>query len=541
MGLRGFSHGFRIKSVRKPGCLFGGTQAFFLPPKPLTREAQNPDSGRVIRILSYFLLSAAVLRFAGAAPNIVFVVVDDMSPDMGAYGNAVIETPHLDALARESERFTHAFATTASCSASRSVILTGLHNHANGQYGHQHDFHGFESWLKVRGLPVLLEECGYRTAQIGKLHVAPQEVYRFQTYLKGSSRHPVAMAENCRDFIRSDEDRPFFLYFATSDPHRGGGKEEENDRLSPDRFGNLPDGKSRPGLERIAYDPAEVIVPPFLSDTQATRRELANYYTSISRIDQGVGQLVDLLKEAGKWEDTVFLFTADHGMAFPGAKTTVYEPGLRVPFLLRVPGRSRPGTVNKAMISFVDLTPTLLDLAGGYDTEKRAPLHPDSRDLGPLRPGDNRGPGDYDRFHGRSFLPVLGKNEVSGWDSVAASHTFHEIQMYYPMRVVRDRQYKLIWNLAYRQPFPFASDLWAASSWQAQYAQGLDAPFGAKTVGQYIQRPEFELYDVASDPNETRNLGDDPAFREILETYKGKIKTFQQETGDPWILKWRYE
>jgi len=100
----------------------------------------------------------------GAPKNIVFFIVDDMSSDTGAYGNPVIKTPHLDALAEDGTLFSQAFATTASCSASRSVVLTGLHNHANGQYGHQHAFHGFESWLKVRGLPILLEECGYRTA-----------------------------------------------------------------------------------------------------------------------------------------------------------------------------------------------------------------------------------------------------------------------------------------------------------------------------------------------------------------------------------------
>ena len=492
------------------------------------------------RILTLVLFAATLTLSAATPKNIVFFVVDDMSPDTGAYGNPVIKTPHLDALSKDATLFSHAFATTASCSASRSVILTGLHNHANGQYGHQHDFHGFESWLKVRGLPVLLEECGYRTAQIGKLHVAPQEVYRFQTYLKGNPRHPVDMAENCVDFVSSDDERPFFLYFATSDPHRGGGVDNQSP-YKPDLFGNLPNGKARAGIERVNYPPGDVIVPPFLSDTPETRAELSHYYTSISRIDQGVGKLIQAIKDAGKWEKTLFIFTADHGMAFAGAKTTVYEPGLRVPFIVRQPYLEKRPAWNHAMISHIDITPTLLDFAGGYDAEKRYSIHPDSRSLGRVRPGDNRGPKAYDRFHGRSILPILAETEPKGWDEIGASHTFHEIQMYYPMRVLRDRRYKLIWNVAHGQPYPFASDLWAATSWQAQWKKGANAPYGTKSVDQYVNRPQFELYRVATDPTESVNLAEDPDHASILEDMKVRLKKFQLDTGDPWALKWKYE
>lgn len=158
-----------------------------------------------------------------------------------------------------------------------------------------------------------------------------------------------------------------------------------------------------------------------------------------------------------------------------------------------------------------------------------------------MRPGENRGPGRYDRFHGRSFLPILDETSPEGWDEISASHTFHEIQMYYPMRVLRDRQFKLIWNVAHDQPYPFASDLWAASSWQAQWEKGLDAPYGVKTVRQYIQRPPFELYRVASDPIESVNLADDPAHASVLEDMKRRLKASQEKTGDPWVMKWEYE
>jgi len=113
--------------------------------------------------------------------------------------------------------------------------------------------------------------------------------------------------------------------------------------------------------------------------------------------------------------------------------------------------------------------------------------------------------------------------------------------MYYPMRVVRDKKYKLIWNIAHGLPYPFASDLWAASSWQAQFQKGLDAPYGKKTVGQYIHRPAFELYDIEQDPYETNNLAFDPNYEKLLQQYQAKLKKYQEEMDDPWVMKWRYE
>ncbi len=113
--------------------------------------------------------------------------------------------------------------------------------------------------------------------------------------------------------------------------------------------------------------------------------------------------------------------------------------------------------------------------------------------------------------------------------------------MYYPMRVVRDQKHKLIWNIAHPLPYPFASDLWAASSWQAQFRKGMDAPYGQKTVGQYIHRPAFELYDIANDPNESKNLADESAHAETLAACKEKLKRIQKEMHDPWVMKWKYE
>ena len=132
-------------------------------------------------------------------PNVVLIVSDDHGREtLGCYGNPVIKTPNLDALAAEGVRFTNAFCTSASCSASRSVILSGMYNHANGQYGHQHSYHHFISFENIKTLPVLMTEAGYRTGRIGKYHVAPESVYKFDTALPGNSRSPVQMAQNCQ-------------------------------------------------------------------------------------------------------------------------------------------------------------------------------------------------------------------------------------------------------------------------------------------------------------------------------------------------------
>jgi len=491
------------------------------------------------RLLSPILASFAALLLAipaqAAKRNIVVFITDDQSPTMGCYGDKSAITPNMDKLAEEGALFTDAFCTTASCSASRSVVLTGLHNHANGHYGHLHSYHKFSSYPWVQTLPVLLAKKGYRTARIGKHHNGPEEVYFFEEKIPGNSRSPVEMANNCEEFINADNDKPFFLYFATSDPHRGGGKATELP-YGPDRFGNKPNKQAYPGISEVFFDPKKVNVPYFLPDTPTCRAELAQYYQSVSRIDQGLGRLVEILKRTGKWNDTLILFTSDHGMAFPGGKTTVYEGGLRVPFIVRNPYLKKKGFKNHAMISFIDITPTLLDFAGAFNRQDQ------TTDLATLKRGRGKNARNVPYpFHGRSFLPVLGEENPKGWDRINASHTFHEIQMYYPMRVVRDRKYKLIWNIAHQLPYPFASDLWAAPSFQAQYKQGMDALYGRKTVGEYINRPKFELFDIEANPEEYKNLAGDPAYAEVLQEYIAKMKAFQKETNDPWIMKWDYE
>lgn len=456
----------------------------------------------------YFCVVLALLFFSPAvslaAPkNVVLMVVDDQGLDAGCYGNTVIQTPHLDALAAEGTRFDNAFCTTASCSASRSVLLSGLHNHANGQYGHMHGYNNFHTQTFVQSLPVLLNQAGYRTCSIGKYHVQPEEIYHFEQYSNDGimgARSSIRMAENARTFIEQKDDRPFFLYFCTSDPHRS-------------RVGFAND-QTYPDVQEVEYDPESIPVPHFLPDLPETRQELAEYYQATTRADQGLGQLVKVLKETGHWNDTLVIYLSDNGIPFPGAKTNLYDPGMRLPLVIRSPEAKQKGVGSQAMVSFVDIAPTVLDFA-----EAKGPKY---------------------KLHGRSVLPVLEESNPGGWDEVYGSHTFHEITMYYPMRVIRTKQYKCILNLAHPLSFPFASDLYASDTWQAVLREGLDM-YGSRSVDSYLHRPQYELYDLEADPHEVNNLAEDADHAEVFAELKGKLEKFSKQTKDPWVVKYEYE
>ncbi len=467
----------------------------------------------------------AVAQTPAERPNIVLIVSDDHGREaVGCYGNKMVQTPNIDALAQQGILFTNAFATVASCSPSRSVLLSGLYSHSNGMYGLQNREHHFNSFDTVQSLPVLLEKAGYRTARIGKYHVGPDYVYRFQKILMGAivddpnsiGRSPVVMADLCKDFIADTSSQPFFLYYATDDPHRSStflpnGQPDFGGKV-PNAFGNRTQGY--PQVKEITYKPEEVIVPPYLTDTKGTREELAQYYQSISRLDQGIGRLVQHLKDAGKWDNTVIIYLSDNGAPFPGSKTNLYEPGIRLPCIMKLPHATVKNVRQDAMISWVDITPTLLDIAG-------------------VKPGT---------FYtqGRSFAGISTQQNVKGWDEVYASHTFHEVTMYYPMRVLRERKYKLIYNIASDITYPSSMDLYNSYTWQWLLNHGINR-LGQRSLRNYLHRPKFELYDVENDPAELHNLAANPAFASQLERMKAKIKAFELRTNDPWVNKWNFE
>lgn len=437
-----------------------------------------------------------------ARRNVLVLIADDLGQaELGCYGHPTIRTPNIDGLAASGVRFTNAFATTASCSASRSVLYTGLHNHANGQYGHAHGENNFRLLPAVETVFSLVARNGYRTGLVGKRHVGPDEKFVLDFQPRVNARDPNAIGAKVREFLAAPDERPFLLVVGFVDPHR-----------AQTGYGNPPASAD----ERLAgFAAGKIPVPPFLPDLPETRRELDDYCRAIERLDQGVGRVLAALADhqtrAAGGDDTLVVFLSDNGMPFPGAKTNLYEPGIRLPLIAR-----RAETRNRecpALVSFTDITPTILDWT-------------------------RSAPPNY-ALHGKSILPLVEGTTESIRKEVYLSHTFHEITMYYPMRGIRTERYKLIWNIAHPLPFPPASDLFASPTWQAVLSTG-QKRYGARAVERYLQRDEYELYDLEHDDNETKNLAQDPPHAELRADLARRLREFQVETNDPWLVRYQY-
>ena len=404
--------------------------------------------------------------------NVVLLVSDDQGLDMGSLGVAV-QTPVLDALGRQGTMFARAYAAVSSCSPSRAVLYTGLYTHQNGMYGLAHDVHNQGLKDGVETLPYWLKRAGYATALVGKKHVRPASAFPYDTELapeRSGIRDVALIADATELFIRGIGDQPFFITVGYSDPHR-----------APENFGNNPDW---PRVHRVRYDPAKVQVPSHLPDIPAVRADLAQYYESVSRLDEGVGMVREALARTGHADDTLIIFLSDNGRPFPGAKTNLYDPGLHLPLIVHAPG-APGGAVSDAMVSWIDIAPTILEWTGA---------------AGPSYP-----------LPGRSLLPLLGEQGQPGRDMVFASHDFHEINQYYPMRAIRTRTRSYIENLAWQLPYPVAGDVAQSESWKA-IAADPRIRLGKRTQAAYLQRPARELYNLERDPDEVRNLAEAAAM-----------------------------
>lgn len=421
--------------------------------------------------------------------NVLLIIADDQSYDP-------IKTPTLDALARSGTEFVMSYAAVASCSPSRSVLMTGLYPHTNGMFGLAHGVHNFHLVDGIQTLPSLLKQAGYTTALVGKYHLKPESAFNFDAHLAPEApgnRDVSHMASEAGTFFDSVGEQPFLLVMGYSDPHR-----------APINFGNT---QQWPDVPRKTYDPDRLTVPGSLPDLPEVRQDLAEYYQSVRRLDTGVGLLIDQLKASGKYDDTLIVYVSDHGRPFPGAKATLYEDGIHVPMFIISPDQKRREVKNRAMVSLVDIAPTIIEWANAPMPSYELP--------------------------GRSLLPIMEQEEPAGWDTVFASHTFHEVNQYYPMRAIRNQQYKYIRNLAHELPFPIPGDVAESPSWQAMLTTG--APVGQRSQSAYIHRPAEELYDLSADRLELRNLVDDAAHAEVLELLRAQLNEHRARTRDPWL------
>ncbi|MBL8238963.1 MAG: sulfatase [Bryobacterales bacterium] len=425
--------------------------------------------------------------------NVLFITADDLGLYLGCYGEKRIATPHLDKFAAEGVRFRTAYVAQASCSPSRSAMFTGLMPHANGQYGLANG--GFKLHEELRGatIPNLLKRAGYRTGIIGKLHVEPEDSFRWDYRQKGNETRRVrTVAPQAEAFLK--QDGPFFLMVNFSDPHAFA-KGQPREWYFPPEVEGIPEKPLAPSAETV-FDWQRV-------DNTAQRERTANYLNAVQRFDTGVGLLLAALERTGKAGDTLVIIIGDHGAPFARGKTTVYESGLRVPFLVRWPGVSRPHVSDK-FVSTVDILPTILDAAG-----VGLPPH---------------------KLHGTSLRGVVRDPRAKWREYLAAEFHFHGAKPFYPRRAIRDSRYKLIHNLLAGSAKPSTG----IDGDTAFPRSATDAPADARQAFQtFANPPEYELYDLDADPVEFRNLAGDPGHAAALRRLQGALLAWRKKTQDP--------
>ena len=310
-----------------------------------------------------------------------------------------------------------------------------------------------------------------------------------------------------------ESNRPFHLTIGFPDPHR----DETRGGFANDAKEVLEAGLDK---EVPAYSREDVVIQEFMTDCKELRTELVQYYTSINRMDLGVGLVLEALRKRGLDQNTLVIFTSDNGAPFINSKTTMYDAGVHLPLLIKIPGQK--ATVNPNMVSFLDIIPTSLDWAGRKDMTGTKPS--------PARLGNSI----LDILEISSLLPQ-GK-----WKQyVFGSHTFHEVQNYWPTRYIRSHRFKYHRNLAYGLQFPFAADLYASLSWEGIRNQDGPAPImiGKRELGRYLFRGPEELFDLGNDPDEVRNVATDDRYKEVLEWCRTTMEQWQYQTRDAWLLK----
>ncbi|HEY2573113.1 MAG TPA: sulfatase, partial [Verrucomicrobiaceae bacterium] len=357
----------------------------------------------------YFRAAIAILFFtlgsaSASKPNIVIFLSDDHGVDfVGCYGNKSVHTPNMDALAGEGMRFTRAFAASPTCSPSRAVIFTGLYSKRNGTMGNHTDCRP-----GIQSLPTYLKALGYRVVAADKTDVRPQSVFDWEVLPATLPKNPAVNRRYRSEGLDTTKVEEFLASHVTQQPDKP---------LCLLIGDNAPHVVWEPNRD---FDPASLPLPPIIVDTPKTRTALANYYQDISTCDRHLGDVLASLKKHGLEKNTLFIYTSDQGPEWPHCKWTCYDTGLRVPFIVRWPGVVKSGATTNALISFTDLTPLLVDVAGGP----------------PLAGLD-----------GRSFKEVLGGKSDKHDDFIFASHTGDGTMNVFPQRCVRDERWKLILNL----------------------------------------------------------------------------------------------
>lgn len=406
--------------------------------------------------------------------NIVVVVCHDLGQYLGCYGVPDVRTPNIDRFADQGMRFSKSFSVAPQCSPARAALWTGRHPHANGVVGLAHSC--FENDLNPDEVHFsrMAKDAGYETHLFGVQHETPDPEKR----LGYETRHPlegaVAMAESFAGLLadRTGASPPLFVQFGTFEPHRP----FPHDGVEP-----LP--------------PEDMTIPAPLPDIPVVREDLSEFEASAAAVDRAFGKMLEAIDRSPIADNTLVIFTADHGIPFNRCKMSLYDRGLEVPLILRGPGIPSGVVDQKNLISHVDVLPTLLDLLG----------HP--------LPGN---------LHGRSFAPLLRGEAYEPNTAIYGEMTFHTY--YDPMRCIRTERWKLIANFECTPQQMGSPNL---------ELDGKGYPEMCLAMGQNGYHPPFELYDLVADPHEQNNLADSPEHGNIRDGLIRDLRGWMERTGDP--------
>lgn len=409
-------------------------------------------------------------------PNIILMISHDTGTRLGCYDNQA-ESPSIDRLASQGCRFDQYFCAAPQCSPSRGSILTGLYPHQHGMMGLSHL--GFSITKDVRTLPQCLGEAGYETALIGLHHesIGTYELedspgplgYQTRVKTKGNRAKDVAVEtiKYLQDKASGDRTRPFFVNIGFWETHR-------------------------PFDEYQVSDPLSVSIPKPLPDTENVRHDFAGYQGSLFDLDQAVGAIVEVLDHTNLSNDTLIIYTTDHGAAFPRAKGTLFDAGIQTALIMKWKGVLNEGTVMDSLLSNVDLMPTLLEI-GGAELPKG--------------------------LDGCSFLPLLKGEQAARKDHIFCELTWHDL--YHPMRGIRTERYKYIRNFEDGPMTYIPLDIHLSLSGQEV------------RDSYYMPNEHEELYDLEVDPLEQNNLVQSKDYNQVLEVLRTKLDAWMKDTSDP--------
>ncbi|MFN7936638.1 MAG: sulfatase [Bryobacteraceae bacterium] len=418
-------------------------------------------------------------------PNLVLFLSDDHGYfDSPLYGSKVVRTPALEELAAEGMVFTHAFTTSPCCVPSRASLMSSLHNVRNGIIGNHQDMK-----LGIRTMPSYLKALGYRVAHFGKSHFQPKENYDWEwTPSNINGGGPLNQDLDTAEVekwlaARTDTTEPVALFVNCHSPHV---------------FWEQNSG----------YDPANVELPPTFVDTPLTRQWRCRYYTDISKMDTQLKAVRASVKRHIP-QNTLFLYTSDNGSQWPFAKWNLYDAGLRMPFVISWPEVVPKASRSSALISFLDVLPTFVELGGG------------------------KPPTGID---GKSFAAVLQGRTKQHRTEIFALHIGDKDMNVYPHRCIRTQRFKYILNLhpefKYTTHIDLAGDRDGKGYFDTWAAKAQTDPKAAAIVHRYHQRPAEELYDTEQDPHEMNNLAADPRHAKTLADLRARLKAWMKELGD---------